>query len=156
MTKAHRTFVSYIDKSREFYAAQGYDAPYRWATATTAPFTPLTKPLAECRIGVITTSSLTSDSTLEPYVAPSLPAPTAMATNHLSWHKDATHTNDLGSYLPLDHLNALASDGVIGSLAPRFAGIPTIYSQRRTNKWAEQIRTWFADDDVDLALLIPL
>lgn len=156
MTKAHRTFVSYIDKSRDFYAAQGYDAPYRWATASTAPFTPLSKPLSECRVGVITTSSLSSDSALEPYVAPSLPAPDAMATDHLSWHKGATHTNDVGSFLPLDHLNALADDGVIGSLAPRFAGIPTVYSQRRTTKWAEHIRAWFAEDDVDLALLVPL
>ena len=156
MTRAHRTFVSYIDKSREYYAAQGYTAPYRWATHDDSPFTPLTKPLAECRVGVITTASLTADDPLEPYVAPSHPQPAAMATDHLFWHKDATHTNDLGSFLPLDHLEALAAEGLIGSLAPRFAGIGTVYSHRRTTKWAEQIREWFVDDEVDLALLIPL
>ena len=156
MTKAHRTFVSYIDKSREYYAAQGYDAPYKWATHTEAPFTPLSKPLSECRVGVITTSALSADAPLEPYSAPSLPAPASVATNHLSWHKEATHTNDLGSFLPLDHLASLADDGVIGSLAPRYAGIPTIYSQRRTNRWAETIRATFAEDEVDLAVLIPL
>ena len=26
----HRKFVSYIDKSREFYLAQDYGNPYRW------------------------------------------------------------------------------------------------------------------------------
>ena len=156
MAKAHRTFVSYIDKSREYYAAQGYDAPYKWAAATDAPFTPLANPLSECRVAVVTTSSLSKDSPLAPFNAPSDPQPAVMATDHLSWHKGATHTNDLGSFLPLDHLRKLESDGVIGSLAPRFAGIPTIYSQRRTNTWAEEIRLWLKEDDVDLAVLIPL
>ncbi len=156
MTKAHRTFVSYIDKSREYYAAQGYDAPYKWATHTDAPFTALTKPLSECRVAVITTASRTPNDPLEPYTAPSQPAPASMATNHLSWHKEATTTDDLGAFLPLDHLQAFADEGIVGSLAPRFAGIPTIYSQRRTNRWAESIREWFAEDGVDLAVLTPL
>ena len=156
MPKAHRTFVSYIDKSRDYYAAQGYDVPYRWATHTDAPFEPLGKPLAECRVGVVTTASLSPDAPLEPYTAASQPAPASLATDHLSWHKEATNTNDLGAYLPVDHLAALADEGIIGSLAPRFAGIPTIYSQRRTNKWAEMIREALADDGVDLAVLTPL
>ena len=148
--------MSYIDKSREYYAAQGYDAPYRWATHSDAPFTPFTKPLAQCRVAVVTTASLAADAPLEPYTAPSQPTPATLATNHLSWHKEATNTDDLGAYLPLNHLAALARDGVIGSLAPRFAGIPTIYSQRRTNRWAETIREGFAEDKVDLAVLTPL
>ena len=28
----HRIFVSYIDKSREYYLAQGFTNPYRWAS----------------------------------------------------------------------------------------------------------------------------
>ena len=48
---AYRVFVSYIDKSRDFYAAQGYERPYRWARNDEAPFTPLAKPLSESRIG---------------------------------------------------------------------------------------------------------
>lgn len=156
MTKAHRTFVSYIDKSREYYAAQGYDAPYKWAAHSNAPFTLLGKPLSQCRVGVVTTSAQSVDAPLEPYSAPSIPPPTSVVTTHLSWHKEATHTNDLGSFLPLDHLAKLAKDGVIGSVAPRYAGIPTIYSQRRTNRWAESIREMFVEDDVDLAVLIPL
>lgn len=156
MPRAHRTFVSYIDKSREYYAAQGYDVPYRWATHTNAPFEPMRKPLSECRVAVVTTASLSADAPLEPYTAASQPAPVSLATDHLSWHKDATNTDDLGAYLPVDHLAALAEEDIIGSLAPRFAGIPTIYSQRRTNTWAETIRAALADDGVDLAILTPL
>jgi hypothetical protein len=33
----HRTCVSYIDKSREYYAARGYANPYRWACFDDAP-----------------------------------------------------------------------------------------------------------------------
>jgi hypothetical protein len=30
--------VSYIDRTREFYAAQGYERPHVWARHTDAPF----------------------------------------------------------------------------------------------------------------------
>ncbi len=156
VTHDPHTFVRYIDKSRAYYAAQGYRVPYRWAAHTEAPFAPLRRPLAECRVGVITTASLERDAPLEPYTAPSTPAPTSMTTEHLSWHKEATTTDDLGSFLPLDHLRQLADDGIIGALAPRFAGIPTVYSQRRTETWAAELHQEFTKDDVDLVVLIPL
>lgn len=156
MPRAHRTFVSYIDKSREYYAAQGYEQPYRWASNADAPFAELAKPLAECTVGIVTTSKLPGHDVLAPYAATADPQPDHMDTAHLSWHKKATHTNDLGSFLPLDHLRELADEGVIGRASPRFVGIPTVYSQRRTNTWAETVFAELQSDDVDLALLIPL
>ena len=39
--QTHRRVVSYIDKSREYYEASGYDQPYRWAAFDTVPFTPM-------------------------------------------------------------------------------------------------------------------
>ena len=104
----------------------------------------------------MTTAALSIDSDLQPYAAPSNPQPSIMATNHLSWHKGATHTNDIGSFLPLDHLRELANDGFIGSVGPRFIGIPTVYSQRRTMSWSEHVRQWLEEDEVDLTLLVPL
>ena len=47
--KTHRSYVSYIDKSREYYQAHGYDKPYSWAHHDAVPFAPLTKPLAQSR-----------------------------------------------------------------------------------------------------------
>ena len=55
---AYRLAVSYIDKSRHFYAAQGYEVPYRWAVNDHVPFQKLTKPLSECNVGLVTTASL--------------------------------------------------------------------------------------------------
>lgn len=156
MTGAHRSYVSYIDKSREFYAAQGYAQPYRWATHHDAPFSRLNKPLSESRVAIVTTTRSLDHDELNPFSASSTPPPLAMATDHLSWHKEATHTDDVGSFLPLEHLETLAASGDIGSASPRFVGIPTIYSQRRTVTWAEEVLAVLHEDDVDVAVLVPL
>lgn len=54
----YRSFVSYIDKSRTYYKAQGYQQPYTWAVHDQAPFTPPPKPLSACRVGLATTASM--------------------------------------------------------------------------------------------------
>lgn len=53
----HRSFISYIDRTRRFYKAQGYDRPYRWAHHADVPFTELVKPLGESRVAIVTTAS---------------------------------------------------------------------------------------------------
>ena len=84
------------------------------------------------------------------------PQPTRMFTEDLSWDKQATHTEDTESFLPLSSLQALSDDGVIGSLNGRFFGVPTEYSQRRTGLDADQVAEWCEQDGVDVALLVPL
>ena len=80
-----------------------------------------------------------------------------MFTNDLSWDKVATHTDDLGTFLPLEHLSGMAAEGRIGSASPRYYGIPTDYSQRRTREVdAPEIVAWCQDDDLDVAILVPL
>ena len=74
---SHRIFVSYIDKSREYYLARGYRNPYRWARYEDAPFAPLAKPLNQSRVALITTASLPGEerSLTEVYAAPTAPPP---------------------------------------------------------------------------------
>ncbi|MEM9563805.1 MAG: hypothetical protein AAGA93_14380 [Actinomycetota bacterium] len=159
----HRHAVSYIDKSREYYAASGYDRPYRWATNTDAPFTPLAGPLASATVGLVTTSSLVADDGDGPadepkrvYAAPTDPAPERMFTMDLSWDKQATNTDDVETFLPIRRLRELEASGRIGRLADRFYGVPTEYSQRRTAEDAVAIEQWCREDDVDVVLLVPL
>ncbi|HOM70454.1 MAG TPA: hypothetical protein PLQ58_09770, partial [Smithellaceae bacterium] len=52
------SYVRYIDKTREYYLAQGYETPYRWAHFDEVPFTPLKKPLSECCITIASTSDV--------------------------------------------------------------------------------------------------
>ena len=51
-----RTFISYIDRTREYYRALGYGEPYRWAHFDDVPFARLQAPLADSRLTVVTTA----------------------------------------------------------------------------------------------------
>ncbi len=161
---SHRSYVSYIDKSREYYQASGYDQPYRWAAFDHAPFTPLSKPLADCNVAVVTTSFLHFHEShhgapatgKQVYAHPVAERPGAMFTDDLSWDKQETHTDDPESFLPLARLTEFAEQGRIGSLNVRFFGVPTEYSQRKTGVDAEQVAEWCDEDGVDVALLVPL
>lgn len=51
--RSYRSFVSYIDRSREYYAAQGYNKPYAWPHYDDVPFAPPQKTALRmpCRTG---------------------------------------------------------------------------------------------------------
>lgn len=156
---AHRIFVSYIDKSREFYLDKGFNNPYRWASHHDAPFSPLTKPLNQCRVGLVTTAALNEEGgrNRQVYAAPTTPPPETLHTYHLSWHKTATHTDDIDTYLPVNRLNEMVANGRIGSQSPRYYGVPTKFSQRQTNtEHAPAILDFCRADKVDVALLVAL
>ncbi len=163
--RAYRSFVSYIDRSREYYAAHGYPQPYTWACHDDSPFTLLKKPLSQCRVGMVTTAGK-SDSPLdkegrreqrELYALAATPPPSRMFTADLAWDKAATHTDDVESFLPLNRLAEYSANGRIGSVSPRFYGIPTDYSQGKTSQRdAPQILEWAREDGVDVMLLSAL
>jgi hypothetical protein len=163
--QAYRSYVSYIDRSREYYAAQGYSQPYTWACHDDAPFTPLKKPLSECRVGLVTTAGKMDPEaerqgrrkTKDLYAMAANPAPPRMFTADLFWDKVATHTDDVESFLPLNRLAEYASSGRIGSVSPRFYGVPTEYSQgKTTSRDAPKILEWCREDGVDAILLSAL
>lgn len=163
---ARRVFVSYIDKSRAYYLAQGFGNPYRWAYNREIPFSRLPRPLAEARVAIVTTSSpwegqdnvdLVDRPPKRSYAMACDPLPERMFTMDLSWDKEATHTDDLGSYLPVAALSEMAREGRIGSLSPRFYGVPTEYSQRKTNTIdAPAILDFCREDAVDAVVLVGL
>ncbi len=161
----YRTFVSYIDKSRIYYEAQGYQQPYAWAFHERVPFASLAKPLSQCNVGLATTASQNDlgedvESLMKErgcYALPSIPPPERLFTDHLFWDKQATHTRDIESFLPLQRLSEYAGLGRIGKASPRFYGVPTDYSQGRTNKkHAPQILKMAREDGVDAMLLSAL
>lgn len=156
---AFRSHISYIDRSRDYYRSKGYTVPYRWIKHRSAPFTPLTVPLPEARVGVVTTSFPHASFDGRPkaaLAAPCSPAPPSMVTEHLFWHKQATHTDDVESFLPLQTLRRLESEGRIGTLSPRFYSVPTMYSHRRTRDAVTQIVDFCREDELDAAVLVPI
>ena len=163
--RSYRSFVSYIDRSREYYAAQGYDKPYAWPHYNDVSFTPLNKPLSQCRVGLVTTAGLPKPADpmaamltrRDMYAQPAVPPPSSLYTDDLFWDKKATHTKDVDSFLPLSRLAEYAQSGRIGSASPRFYGVPTDYSQARTvERYGPGILAWCREDGVDAVILFAL
>jgi len=151
-------------RSRAYYRAQGYERDYVWAHYEDVPFARLGKPLAECTVALISTSSPSEDAAagrfsgrMEVFSGASDPAPERMYTDDLAWDKDATHTADLGSYFPIAALAHFAAQGEIGRVARRYHCVPTVYSHRATNAVdAPLIVHRCIEDGVDAAILVPL
>ncbi|MDE0906875.1 MAG: glycine/sarcosine/betaine reductase selenoprotein B family protein [SAR324 cluster bacterium] len=164
--RSHRSFMSYIDKSREYYAAHGYDQPYQWPYHHEVPFVTLSKPLSECTVGVVSTASLPSRAEQvaasfrppkHPYAISANPIPESLYTQDVAWDKEATHTDDINTYLPLQRLQEFQQQGRIGKNSRRFYGAATTYSQRQTLETdAPEILAWCREDEVDVVLLVPL
>jgi hypothetical protein len=161
------TPIPYIARTRDYYAALGYPAPYRWAEHADVPFQPLTKPLAGSRIALITTAALkqAGQGNQEPgapyngaakffrvYSAATAADP-ALGINHVAIDFKHTTAEDPGSFFPLA---ALRRSGRIGAVAPRFHGVPTNRSQRVTlEEYAPDVLARCREDGVDAAILVP-
>ncbi len=152
--------VNYMQRTRDFYAAQGYERAYVWAHYDEAPFASLSKPLAQCTVGLVTTAALYDRKPLEPRHVDSAatePGPERLYANDLAWAKESTHMDDPGSYLPLPVLKRLVEEERIGAVASRMHCVPTEYSQRNTlENDAPEILRRLREDGADIALLVPL
>lgn len=154
--------IRYMDRTRRYYEAQGFERPYQWAHFEDIPFQRPHKPLDQATLGIVTTA-ISGDDIAKPMIGRSARAipisdvPETFFTDDLSWDKVTTHTRDRGSFFPLDALVQLVEEGRIGRLASRYYFVPTEYSQRHTIE-ADAPATLKAciDDEVDVAILVPL
>jgi hypothetical protein len=158
--------VRYIDKTREYYQGEGYAAPYRWAHFDDVPFTPITRPLAESRVGLVTTSEVVirgreaelahveNDPTRPAYSLPTDTPPKELYSRKASYDRYATTLDDVDAYLPLTHLHRLVEERRIAALAPRFQIVHSQYSQRRTLTIdAPRVLAELREDRADVAVL---
>jgi hypothetical protein len=155
--------VRYIDKTREYYRAEGYDKAYQWAHFDEIPFVRPARPLAECRVGVVTTSEMALVG--EPGIwddnpgaaVYSLPTETAIErlyTKKEAYDRHATTLDDVNSYLPLTRLAECVAAGRIRAAAPRFQVLYSQYSQRKTLAVdAPEILRQMREDRVEVAVI---
>lgn len=155
--------VGYMERTRLYYRALGYNNDYQWAHHDDVPFAPLKKPLAESRLVIVTTASPPGGprdgnrKLKEVWSGPTADTPADLHTEFLAWDKETTHTRDRESYLPILALRTLVAEGWIGALTDRFHGVPTTYSQRQTNEQdAPHILQLCREDGADVAVLVPI
>ena len=166
--RTHKTFIDYIERTRAHYLREGFNNPYQWAYHDDAPFTRLQKPLAASRVAVITTAARFQPEKGDQgphapynkgakfhavYTAPIDVVPD-LRISHIGYDRANTVPDDLDAYLPLARLQEYAAEGRIGSLAPRFYGVPTLRSQRATTERdAPELLRLCREDEVDVAVL---
>jgi D-proline reductase (dithiol) PrdB len=149
--------IGYMERTRLYYRALGYDNDYVWAHFPDVPFTPLAKPLGGTRIGLVTTAGppggypRDENGLRHVWSGTSNPPPESLFTANLAWDRETTHTDDRASYLPIEAAAELAE------LTPRFHGVPTEYSHRKTlTQDAPEVLARLRDDGAQAAILVPL
>jgi hypothetical protein len=162
--------IPYLPRIRQYYAALGYGAPYEWAHYADVPFQSLRRPLAQCRVALITTAA--------PYQpdkgdqGPGAPYNSAakfyrvysgdaagspdLRISHVAIDRQHTRATDMAAYFPLAALRRAAEVGRIGVVAPRFHGAPTNRSHRTTlDVDCAEIVARCKEDGADAAILVP-
>ena len=165
----HDAPIAYLQRTRSYYQALGYGAPYEWAHYVEVPFQRLARPLASCRVGLVTTAApyqpdkgdqgpgarynaaakfyrvYSGDSALDH----------DLRIAHVAIDRRHTSMEDSNCWFPLPLMRALARAGRF-RLAPRFHGVPTNRSQRHTLETDVPLLVQRCrDDGVDAALLVP-
>ena len=138
--------VRYIDKTRDYYRSVGYTQDYQWARNESCGFTPLSKPLRECKIGLVSTAAmvtLADDGTelepvrmmgsnkLEVFSLPSDWPLSRVRSTSEDHDRFQTDMADFGAYFPKELLKELAEDGIIGGFADECWRILPNYSKRK-------------------------
>ena len=166
----HDVPIAYLQRTRDYYAALGYGAPYEWAHYREVPFRPLDKPLSACRVALVTTAAPYQPDKGDqgpgaPYNARAkfyavYSGNTAgdpdLRISHVAIDRQHTTAEDPATYFPLAALRRAAAAGRIGGVAPRFHGAPTNRSHRATlDVDGPDIVARCQADAADAAILVP-
>ena len=155
--------VEYMERTRRYYRALGYEQDYRWAHHDDVPFSRLCKPISKSRLTLITSAnqpgawSEDKPPKRQIWSGEIANAPQSLYTQDLAWDKESTHMLDRESYLPIAALTRLVERGLLGGLTEKFHGVPTMYSHRLTKETnAPEILRRVVAGHADAALLVPI
>lgn len=158
--------VRYIDAITKRYERLGY-APYRWYYAEEPPpWAPLRKPLAESRVGMLSTSGAYvvgqiayyyKDDTSTRRIPKATPAE-QIHFSHITENYLANPRRDPHCIVPTEALSELEAQGVIGELADDVLScMGGVYSQRRVREETlPEVTAIFQEQNIDVALLVPM
>ena len=155
--------VDYIPRTRELYDPL---PPYRWTDnrALPVPWTPITKPLARCRVALVASGGVYVEGQQPFHFRDDasirlVPADTAMDRLRVAHfgYPTSDAEKDPNCVFPLERLREMVADGTIGGLAPSavtFMG--GIYSQRRVmEELVPAVLEKVKQHNVDLCYIVP-
>src|SRR5574337_215938 len=131
--------VAYIEQIRRLYANQ---PPYQWTVNLTSPWTPLVKPVRDCRIVLISSGGIYQKSQ-EPFnpvkndlTFREIPKTTELTDLKIShYSRNARDVKDLNTTFPLERFRELEAQGHISELAsPAFTFMGRIFTRARLQK----------------------
>ena len=154
--------VRYIEQVRQHYADQ---PPYQWSTYEGSPLARLAKPLARCRIALLSSSGVNHkdqapfDDVKNDLTWREIPTdvdPADLKISHFS--KNAKAVTDVNTVFPFQRLRELAAEGLIGELAsPAFTFMGRIFARTRLQKeMAPALLGRLRALAADAALLVPV
>jgi D-proline reductase (dithiol) PrdB len=160
------TPTDYIRQTRESYEKLGFK-PYQWFHAEGEPkLAPLTKPLSESKLGLISTAGTYVRGQVAYYYKDdtsvrAIPSDTAVNDirfSHIMENYLVEARQDPCTVFPVEALTQLKSEGVIGELAGNyFSCMGGIYSKNRViNELIPNLEKAVSKEQLDLLLLIPL
>ena len=152
--------IAYIQRTRERYAKY---RPYKWTVNTEAPWTPLAKPLRECRLALLTSGGFYldgqppfEDNDVSYRLIPKDTRPEDLRIFHHGY-RDDDPDRDPNCVFPLDRLRELEAAGVIGERASHAVSFVMTYSARRDlEERAPRIVAELRAMEVDAALCVPV
>ena len=158
--------IAYVARLNEFYRTQGFPA-YRWTINDGAPFTPLKKPLPDCRVAMLTSGGVSRKDApgFDPQARNDLrldavnretPARFFAINDDYYNHSDADL--DINCIFPIERLRELQSEGVIGEVGPyHYSGfMGRIYTRNAVmNEAAPALARRLRDEKIDEFVLVP-
>ena len=160
------TAIRYVDRLNIRYRSQGFPA-YDWTVNTSAPLTPMTKPLAGCRISMLTSGGVSrcAAPSWNPSARNDLrldevahDAPSGDFQIHDDYYDHRAADQDINCVFPIDRLRELAREGVVRDVAARlWSGFMGRIYKRSTviNDTAPALFQELRKDQVDLFVLVP-
>ena len=157
--------IDYIARTKAQYAALDYPA-YRWVENTQpAPWSPLKKPLSQCKVALICSGGIYKrgqiafhyEDDISFRIIESDTAQSDLRITHFAYDMTAAR-NDPNVVFPTQGLKALADEGAIGELATNaYTFMGGIYSSRKvSSQLAPELANRVIKDEVDVVVLVPV
>ena len=158
--------IAYVARLNDFYRSQGFP-PYKWTVNESAPLAPLSKPLNQCRVAMLTSGGVSrkdappfnpqarNDLRVDSVAGDTSPNFFAINDDYYD-HSDAER--DINCIFPIERLRELAAKGVIGEVAPHhYSGFMgrTYIRRAVVEQAAPALARKLLDERVDAFVLVP-